>query len=161
VIDAYLILADRIQQEFKELTHVISRAGCAIRAARQHPDDLDLYIDSAALNLHDFYGFLERIFQQIGTAVDGDLLTGSDWHKQLLLLMQLDIPDLRPPVLSTETVIALDKYRRFRHVVRNIYAFQFNPQQIERLVNQMPTVFTRAQSELLVFIDFLRQVGAS
>jgi hypothetical protein len=92
---------------------------------------------------------------------NGNLPTGSDWHKELLRLMQLDIPDLRPPVLSTETVTVLDEYRRFRHVVRNIYTFQFDPRQIERLVIQMSSAFNQTQSELLIFIDFLKQVGSN
>ncbi len=159
MIEAYLILADRIHQELDELARVVSRAERAIFAARQRPEDQDLYVDSAALNLHDFFGGLERVFQQIGTTVDGDLPVGHDWHRQLLHQMQRDIPDLRPPVLSTEVTNALDEFRRFRHVVRNIYAFQFDPEQIERLVHQMSATFTQIQTELLVFTSFLQQVG--
>jgi hypothetical protein len=116
---------------------VVNRAERAIRAARLRPEDEDLYIDAVALNLHDFYRGLERIFQQIGTIVDGELPTGRDWHSQLLHQMKDEIPDFRPPVLSSEVTSSLDEFRRFRHVVRNIYAFQFDPDRIERLVAQM------------------------
>jgi hypothetical protein len=160
VIEAYLILANRIHQELDELARAVNRAERAISAARQKLEDQDLYVDSAALNLHDFFGGLERIFQQIGTTVDGDLPAGHDWHRQLLHQMQRDMPDLRPPVLSTEVTNALDEFRRFRHVVRNIYAFQFDPEQIERLVRQMSVTFAQIQTELLVFTSFLKQVGA-
>jgi hypothetical protein len=159
VIEAYLILADRIHQELDELARVVSRAERAIFAAKQHPEDQDLFVDAAALNLHDFFGGLERIFQQIGTTVDGELPTGSNWHRQLMVQMQRDMPDLRPPVVSTEVINALDEFRRFRHVVRNIYAFEFDPEQIERLVNQMLDIFAQIRTELLVFASFLRQVG--
>jgi hypothetical protein len=159
VIEAYLILADRIHQELDELARVVSRAERAIFAAKQRPEDQDLFVDAAALNLHDFFGGLERIFQQVGTTVDGELPTGSDWHRQLMVQMQHDMPDLRPPVVSTEVIHTLDEFRRFRHVVRNIYAFEFDPKQIERLVNQMSDVFAQIRTELLVFASFLRQVG--
>ena len=159
MIEAYLILADRIHQELDELARVVSRAERAIFAAKQRPEDQDLYVDAAALNLHDFFGGLERIFQQIGTTVDDQLPTGSDWHRQLMVQMQHDMPDLRPPVVSTEVINALDEFRRFRHVVRNIYAFEFDPEQIERLVNQMSHIFAQIRTELLVFASFLRQVG--
>jgi len=159
VIEAYLILADRIHQELDELARVVSRAERAIFAAKQRPEDQDLFVDAAALNLHDFFGGLERIFQQIGTTVDGELPTGSDWHRQLMVQMQRDMPDLRPPVVSTEVINILDEFRRFRHVVRNIYAFEFDPEQIERLVNQMSDFFAQIRTELLVFASFLRQVG--
>jgi HepT-like protein len=67
-----------------DLDRVVSRAERGIRAARRRPEDQDLYIDSAALNLHDFYAGLERIFQQIGSTVDGNMPTGHNWHRELL-----------------------------------------------------------------------------
>ena len=125
MIEDYLIVADRIRQELGDLERVVTRAERAIKAARNRPEDQDLYIDSAALNLHDFYAGLERIFHQIATTVDGNLPTGREWHRALLQQMQTDLPDLRPPVLSAEARQAVDEFLRFRHVVRNIYAFQF------------------------------------
>ena len=59
-----------------ELEWVVARAERAISAARHRAEDQDLYINSAALNLHDFYAGLERIFHQIATTVDGNLPTG-------------------------------------------------------------------------------------
>jgi hypothetical protein len=159
VIEDYLVVADRIRQELSELERVVARAERAIMAARQRPEDQDLYVDSAALNLHDFYAGLERIFHQIATTVDGNLPTGQEWHRDLLQQMQADVPDLRLPVLSAEVAQALDEFLRFRHVVRNIYAFQFDPEQVARLVQLMPPVFHQAQTELLAFAEFLEQVS--
>jgi hypothetical protein len=111
------------------------------------------------LNLHDFYAGLERIFHQIATTVDGGLPTGREWHRDLLKQMQVDLPDLRPPVLSAEAGEAIDEFLRFRHIVRNIYAFEFDPERVERLVQMMPSAFQQAETELLVFAEFLEQVG--
>jgi len=119
----------------------------------------DLYIASAALNLHDFYAGLERIFHQITTTVDGDLPTGREWHRDLLKQMQVDLPDLRPPVLSSEAGEVIDEFLRFRHIVRNNYAFEFDPERVERLVQMMPSAFEQAETELLAFAEFLEQVG--
>jgi hypothetical protein len=159
MIKDYLIVADRIRQELTDLERVIRRAERAIQAARRHGEDQDLYLDSAALNLHDFYAGLERIFHQIATTVDGSLPTDREWHRALLRQMQTDLPQLRPPVLSAEAGQALDEFLRFRHVVRNIYAFQFDPESIERLVQLMPAAFQQVKSELLAFAEFLEQVG--
>ena len=134
MIEDYLTVANRIRQELDDLERVVARAGRAIRAARRRSEDQDLYLDSAALNLHDFYSGLERIFQQIATRVDGNLPSGEEWHRALLQQMQSDLPELRPPVLSAEARQAIDEFLRFRHVVRNIYAFQFDADSLERLV---------------------------
>ena len=66
---------------------------------------------------------------------------------------------MRPAVISSASVSALDEYLRFRHVVRNIYAFSLIPAQIERLVVQFKGIFSQIQTELLSFVDFLEQVG--
>jgi HepT-like protein len=73
--------------------------------------------------------------------------------------MQTDFSELRPPVLSAEAVRMLDEFLRFRHVVRNIYAFQFDPERITRLVNQMRPALALTQTDLLAFISFLEQVA--
>jgi hypothetical protein len=159
MISVYLDLVARIHQELNDLETVVTRAERGIQAAHQRSEDQDLYIDSAALNLHDFYAGLERIFQQIGAVVDGKIPGGGNWHRELLQQMQTDVPELRPPVLSAESVMAVDEFLRFRHVLRNIYAFQFDPEQIARLVKQMRPVWVTIRAELLAFASFLEQVG--
>jgi hypothetical protein len=111
------------------------------------------------LNLHDFYAGLERIFQQIGTIVDSHIPSGTAWHRDLLYQMQAEVTDLRPPVLSQEAGHLLDEFLRFRHVVRNIYAFRFDPERVERLVDQMQPALKQVQIELLTFTSFLERVG--
>lgn len=50
---------------------------------------------------------------------------------------------------------SLDEYLRFRHVVRSIYAFTFDPARIEPLVTRLPATFVRVRTELLTFADFV------
>ena len=156
---AYLDLVTRIHQELGDLDRVVDRAERGVQAAVQRPEDQDLYMDSAALNLHGFYAGLERIFQQIGSTVDGNIPTGHNWHRELLRQMLTDLPESRPPVLSAEVVRMLDEFLRFRHVVRNIYAFQFDSERIARLVSQMRPVLALAQTDLSAFVSFLEQVA--
>jgi hypothetical protein len=55
MIERYAVLAARIRQELASVQHVGGRAERAVEAARSRPEDRDLYMDSAALSLHDFY----------------------------------------------------------------------------------------------------------
>lgn len=156
--ERYQALADRIRQELASLEIIVNRAERAMNAAtRESSENRDLLLDAAALSLHDFYTGLERVFSQIATMVDGKMSEGREWHRDLLNQMN-DLSELRPQVLSTETVHLLDEYRRFRHVVRNVYAFQFDAQRIDPLIKQLRQVFARLQGELLVFVYFLVQV---
>ena len=142
--------------------HALRRRHWAKRevgTASDRPGDQDLYIDTAALNLHNFYARWERIFEQIGSILDGKLPTGGDWHRRLLQETQSDLDNLRPRFLANEAGQLLDELLRFRRVVRNIYAFHFDPERIGRLVGRMRPTFEQVRVELLAFVSFLERVG--
>ena len=60
----------------------------------------DYYLDGVALNLHGFYAGLERIFELIAAIVDGQKPEGENWHQALLHQMTLEVPAIRPAVIS-------------------------------------------------------------
>jgi hypothetical protein len=155
MIERYAVAAGRIRQELASLEQVVSRAERAAAAARQRPQEQDLYLDSAALNLHDFYIGLERIFRHIASTVDQSVPSGPEWHRELLRQMNLALPQIRPQVISEETTKAIDEYLRFRHVVQNVYAFEFDPERITRLVQRLRPSFERVRTELLAFASLL------
>ncbi len=153
--DHLIRLAQRIREECDHLERVMARAQKAWERA-QHTGD-DLYLDSAALNLHGFYSGVERLLQLIATTVDGSLPQGANWHQLLLLQMTEEVPHVRPAVISARTFTLLEEFRGFRHVARNIYTFQFNPERLEKLVQKLPETFASTRDELLAFADFLEE----
>jgi len=160
MIEGYIVLAERMRKELNDIERLVSRANRAIKTARKNPRDADLYLDSASLNTHDVYSGFERIFKQIAATVDGNVPSNAEWHRDLLEQMGLNLPKVRPPVLSSDSMGRLDEYLRFRHVVRNVYTFSFDPERVGRLVKELETVFDQVQKELLAFADFLERVGA-
>jgi hypothetical protein len=159
VIESYIVLAGRIRKVLDDLERLVARANRAMNTAQKNPQDTDLYVDSASLNLHDVYSGFERIFKQIAASVDGNMPAGAEWHRELLEQMGLDLPKVRPPVLTAGSIQHLDQYLRFRHVVRNVYTFSLDPERIGRLVNELETVFAQIRQELLAFANFLEKVG--
>lgn len=159
MIERYTVLASRIRQELSDLARVVARVERAIGAIQQRPEDQDLYFDSVALNLHDFYTGLERLLEQIASGIDRNVPTGSHWHQELLRQMATDIPQIRPQVLSRETTQAVNEYLRFRHVVRNIYAFEFDPERLQRLATGLRPTLVQVQAELQAFADLLDQLA--
>ena len=69
--------------------------------------------------------------------------------------MAKEVPHERPAVISESTRDALDEYRGFRHVVRNVYTFKFDPTKVQKLVVNGSSVFAQVRAELLAFADFL------
>jgi hypothetical protein len=155
---SYQVLAARIRQELVDLEQVIERVQRAMVAARSDEKSSELFLDAAALNLHDFYTGLERIFEQIATTIDKSLPSGREWHRELLNQMSLVLPQVRPQVLLAETAGALREFLGFRHVVRHLYAFDLEAERVELLISKLPITFSQTRNELLEFAHFLEQV---
>lgn len=117
----YLALSARIGKELQELEHVVARCLDIWQQSERSRDDR--YLDGVALNLHSFYTGLERILELVISEVDQARPSGPAWHHELLRQVATPIPELRPALITDETRTTLDRYRGFRHVVRNIYAF--------------------------------------
>jgi len=77
------------------------------------------------------------------------------WHPLLLEQMKKEVPEIRPAVISTETGTRPDEYRRFRHVVRNVYTHRFDPAKLGKLVSSAPELLARTKAELLACAAFL------
>ena len=154
----YLELVERVRGEVPELERVTQRALAAWAQVKRMPQE-DAYLDSVALNLHSFYSGLERLFELIARHVDRVVPTGEAWHRDLLQRMAHDLPQVRPALLSRDNAAELDEFRRFRHLVRNVYTMNLTPDRVAGLISKLPELWPRLRSELLAFADFLEELG--
>ena len=146
-------LASRISSEVDYLKSVTMKIEEGWKRFEQTADEF--YIDSVALNLHGFYSGLERIFELIASVVDGNKPESKNWHKELLNLMASEVPTIRPAVISEAIYSRLNDYRGFRHIVRNVYTFKFDPEKVKKLSTEITELFSKVSAELLAFADFL------
>ena len=84
--------------------------------------------------LHDFYTGIEKIFESIAKEIDNRIPMGEEWHSELLRQMTLDIPGLRPPVITANTEKKLREYLGFRHLFRKRYGFELDWQKLKKLL---------------------------
>lgn len=155
--ETYLTVAGRIRREIGELERVVARV---VRIWEAHPSEEGYHVDAVALNLHGFYAGLERIFEIVAGRIDRTVPAGPSWHQEVLDQMATEISGVRPAVLSAETRRQLDRYRGFRHVVRNVYTLDFEVEQIELLVAALPDTMTRVQEDLHAFADTLERIAS-
>jgi len=153
VNDKFGQLAERIETELAELEKVAERIRNGWERFRQSGDDF--YTDSVSLNIHGFYSGIERIFQLIARTVEGSVPQGANWHRTLLDQMSCEIPGVRPAVISPEILELLEAYRGFRHVVRNVYSYNFDPNKTEILVKNISVLFDNIRNQLINFVNFL------
>ena len=112
-----------------------------------------------ALNLHGFYSGLERIFELIAVDLDGIKLGGEHWHIELLRQMTLELPEVRPPVLSRDVAERLDSYRKFRHLIRNIYTTNLDPSELEKLVVALSHLWLDTRDQLDALVNYLDRLS--
>ena len=91
----------------------------------------------------------------IADGIDRVKPSGPNWHQELLRQMTSEIPGVRPEVISLDLRDQLDRYRGFRHVVRNVYTYHLDSKQVEMLVLQLPPTMAQVSSELTAFNDFI------
>jgi hypothetical protein len=149
----YRSVAGRIRQEVPALRQVAERAMASLSAAKTTDDDR--FVDAAALNLHAFYSGLERLMEHVARRIDGTLPDGRTWHVDLLAQMASPMADLRPPVFDDGLRHRLDRYRGFRHVVRNVYTYLLDIEQIQVLIDGLPELLDALERDLLTFAEFL------
>jgi hypothetical protein len=153
----YAAVAARMRESLADLERVVGRAGeLAERAVRTGDDG---YWDGVALNLHGFYAGVERVFEDIAQTVDASVPSGSDWHRDLILQMSAELPNVRPPVIQRETRLCLDEYRSFRHVVRNGYSFYLRPSRLQELVGGLAACVEMTHLDLLQFAEALDRMA--
>ncbi len=154
---AYLALAGRIRLEMREIARVAERAARIWAAATNTASDY--YLDATALNLHSFYAGIEHLLEAIANEVDQTKPAGSTWHRDLLRQMAVEVPTIRPAVIRPETRDRLDRYRGFRHVVRNVYTFNLDADQIGLLMRDLDATLRLVSQDLFAFADILERMA--
>ncbi len=125
-----LVFRSQVEKEISLLDRTMEVIEKRLKGLRSKTDsdDFSAYIESLALNLHSFYEGIESIFDKVLELTGEEKPFGHEWHLELIERMAMPIRQLRPEVISYQTVKNLDIYRAFRHKVRHIYGFMLVPE---------------------------------
>jgi hypothetical protein len=152
-------LAAALRDELSRLERVVQEAAAALtRFTDAEPAVLELRgIGDIA---HDFYTGAERIFEKIAPELNGGVPAGGSWHRELLRNMTLDLPGIRPPVITEETAHLLDEFLRFRHLFRAVYGFELAWPRLGSLLERLPAVWQALRRDVEGFLRFLDEAAA-
>ena len=103
-----------------------------LRGVRPEPSDAGACA-LTAVALHHAYGSIEAALARLARHVEGEEPAGSHWHHELLEASALDIPDVRPALLSQPSLAALRELLGFRHFFRHAYAVTLDAARLEAL----------------------------
>jgi hypothetical protein len=113
----------------------------------------------AGYYLHNLYNAFENICLNVARAFENQVDDRSQWHAVLLKRMTLDIEGLRPKLWSTEVHQCLDELCRFRHVFRNAYTRELDPQRIAIVISQAQRLQNLYKADLDQFKAFLNSLA--
>lgn len=154
---------EQLRDEFRLTRDALARiAGEAVSVARRHaespPDTVTLYGCGALL--HGYYTALERILQSVTRDFNSAPPQGADWHRRLLIACASERPGRRPAILSAASLVAVDRYLRFRHLFRNLYVFDLQWLELHPLLAGLPDLHRLLDADLAAFDGFLASLVA-
>jgi hypothetical protein len=145
----------RIAAELRDELRKIDRLYAEWRGVDPDTSTHSLILRGKASIFHDFYCGVERLFQRIANEINGGVPAGEFWHRELLNDMKLDLPGLRPPVISEETHKLLSDFLSFRHKFRNIYGFDLDFEKVAEVEAKFPEAHKKFKDDLETFLGFM------
>jgi hypothetical protein len=123
--------------------------------AKERKTDHAIIISELICN---YYTCLETIFLRISQFFENSLLK-EKWHQDLLHKMTLNIPDVRPLVISDATYRLLLELLKFRHFKRYYFELNYDWDKLEFVQKKFSQVKIQIDNELNQFLDSLNKLN--
>lgn len=111
--------------------------------------------------LHNLYCALEDLFQEIAKSFENRVEDPGKYHRELLKRMSIEIPGIRPKLLSEKSLVLLDELRGFRHIFRHAYDYELSPEKVGALKKKMMAGWRSVENDLETFSHFLTTAAKS
>lgn len=129
--DRLRLLRAQLEEDFSFVKECARRhSDMASRASTSHDEEMATL--AVAYLLHNLYTAIESYFLRVAKHFE-NALDDSSWHRELINRMKIDVPGLRPAVITAELEEPLDELRRFRHLFRNLYKSQLKPARVQEV----------------------------
>lgn len=108
-----------------------------------------------ALSLHSYYTAVETSWERIARHFDGGVPSGERSPQELLEAMALELPGLRPRVISNASLGPLRELLGFRHFVRHAYAVAWRAARLGELADLASSSHPLLGSDMDAFLGFI------
>jgi len=148
-----------IENEFRVLgqeAELLAEALQGLQDREFHETAAQRWIETAgvAAAVEKIYSGCERVLLLIAKHVDGAPIDKADaWHATLLNRMVNAYPGVRLPVLSEDCKSTLDRFRSFRHRVRNNYGISLDHDVVLERAAEVEGALGTFRKEVTVFIQ--------
>ncbi len=132
---------------------------CIIQRLKNEVTCLDLSVWENryvfALKTQQLFTALEDLFKQIAKAFENHIEDLGSYHRELLMRLNTEIPNIRPALLSNESYVLLDKVRAFRHFVRHGYGCELDEKELAILQDRLLNHYSHVEEDLSIFRSYL------
>jgi hypothetical protein len=112
-----------------------------------------------ALKTQQFYTAIEDLLKQIAKAFENHIDSMREFHKELLIRMNTEIPSIRPAVISKTSMLFLDKIRAFRHFIRHAYDCELDEKELKIIQDKLLSEFKHLEENLHNFRAFIQTLS--
>jgi hypothetical protein len=147
------ILAARIINEIEKLKQLHDQH---LADFPETPENEPTNVEKAAIGytLHNFYNGCENIFRAVSEYYENNL-NSPRYHRDLLERMTLDIPKIRPRLISDRLFVDLDDFLAFRHKFRHLYSFEIEWEKEKQVLDKYNSTHKKMLRELQQFLELL------
>lgn len=112
-----------------------------------------------ALKTQQFYTAIEDLCKQIAKSFENHIDNIENFHKELLARMSIEVPKMRPAVISTRSMLLLDKLRAFRHFIRHAYDCELDPKELENIQTKIAAEFSFVEEDFKKFRSYVQSLS--
>jgi len=125
--------------------------------------DLSVYENQYvfALKSQQLYTALEDLFKNVVRTFENNIDDYSKYHIEILKVVSIDVPGIRPKLLSDDSYKLLDKLRSFRHFIRHGYNYELDADELNLLQKKLHQSFGGVIEDIDSFKLFLSNLLAS
>ena len=148
---AFAVLEAELRARLLDVNRIADR----VEARRTTFAELAEEVDSLGYQLHNLYGAFEQVLEEVARRFE-NRIDDAGYHAGLIRRMQLNIPGVRPALLSKSAAADLDELRRFRHLFRHAYSADLDPHKVIRLAARTAPLQRAFTRDLEQFLSRLR-----
>lgn len=109
-----------------------------------------------AVKTQQFYTAIEDLLKQIAKAFENHIESMREFPKELLTRMNIDIPSIRPAVISKTSLLFLDKIRDSLHFILHAYDCELDEKELQIIQNKLLSEFKYLENDLQIFRKFIQ-----
>lgn len=156
--ESFLTLIAELEGVYREYLRAMDRNRRGWERIQAGADD-PLDWGALGFTLHNAYGTLENYFLRISKFFENSL-PSDRWHRALVEKMALEIPGIRPALLSDSSALKVTlELLKFRHRIRNLYGEDLDPVKTAAVQKTATDLATRFVGSHESFIAKLRAIA--